>query len=155
MSCMSELQIHTQLANLSASLGCLRLLQIWSHPAVAQSIPSIPCVMADHASMRLGAAQEEAELAADIAAGAEPIPGTPLPPEPTMDEVLAEGLKRLHTKPTWKLWHWTLDGEEFYDADSFRWALEDEKCHGDGDDCSCFVCYMLVLALAMQSAWRS
>lgn len=40
-----------------------------------------------------------------------------------MDEVLEEGLSRLQNKPTWKLWHWPLDGEEFYDADSFRWVL--------------------------------
>ena len=68
------------------------------------------------------AAQEEVELAAEIAAGAEPIPGTPLPPEPTLDEVLEEGLSRLQDKPTWKLWNWPLDGEVFYDADSFRYC---------------------------------
>ena len=66
------------------------------------------------------AAQEEAELAAEIAAGAEPIPGTPLPPAPTLDELLDEGLSRCQSKPTWKLWIWPVVGQDFYDADSFR-----------------------------------
>ena len=66
------------------------------------------------------AAIDEAEFAAEIAAGAEPIPGAPLGPEPTMDEVLEEGLTRLTTRPTWKRWQWPLSGQEFYDADSFR-----------------------------------
>ena len=66
------------------------------------------------------AAIEEAEFAAEIAAGAEPIPGAPLAPEPTMDEVLEEGISRLHERSTWKLWQWPLASKEFTDADSFR-----------------------------------
>ena len=67
---------------------------------------------------------EEAEFAAEIAAGAEPIPGAPIAQEPTMDEVLEEGLARLQTKPTWKRWQWPLSGQEFNDADSFRCACD-------------------------------
>jgi uncharacterized membrane protein YgcG len=35
-----------------------------------------------------------------------------------LEEVLAEGLRRLNNQDTWKVWQF--DGQEFYDADSFR-----------------------------------
>ncbi|WIA33521.1 hypothetical protein OEZ86_006646 [Tetradesmus obliquus] len=35
-----------------------------------------------------------------------------------LEEVLAEGLRRLNNQDTWKVWQF--DGQEFYDADAFR-----------------------------------
>ena len=40
--------------------------------------------------------------------------------EPSLEEVLDEGVRRLKEKETWKLWTWPLDGTEFFDADAFR-----------------------------------
>lgn len=36
-------------------------------------------------------------------------------------EVLAEGVSRLREKSTWKVWQWPAGGQEFFDAESFRW----------------------------------
>ncbi len=41
--------------------------------------------------------------------------------EPTLDDVLEEGIRRLQEKNTWKLWQWPTGGKEFYDADTFRY----------------------------------
>ncbi|EFJ48600.1 hypothetical protein VOLCADRAFT_104654 [Volvox carteri f. nagariensis] len=51
--------------------------------------------------------------------------GEPLDPallelEPSMEDVLEEGIKRLKEKGTWKLWHWPADNAALYDAESFR-----------------------------------
>ena len=40
--------------------------------------------------------------------------------EPSLEEVLDEGVKRLRERSTWKLWTWPMDGTEFVDADAFR-----------------------------------
>ncbi len=40
--------------------------------------------------------------------------------EPTLEEVLDEGVRRLKDKGTWKLWSWMPEGEEFFDAEAFR-----------------------------------
>lgn len=39
-------------------------------------------------------------------------------PDTSLEEVLEEGLRRQRSKETWKVWQF--DGQEFYDADSFR-----------------------------------
>lgn len=40
--------------------------------------------------------------------------------EPTLEEILDEGARRLKERSTWKLWAWPLDNQEFVDADAFR-----------------------------------
>ena len=40
--------------------------------------------------------------------------------EPSLEEVIDEGVRRIKDKGTWKLWQWPNDHTEFYDADSFR-----------------------------------
>ncbi|KAG1660965.1 hypothetical protein FOA52_005590 [Chlamydomonas sp. UWO 241] len=40
--------------------------------------------------------------------------------EPTLEEVLDEGVRRLGERGTWKLWSWMAECEEFYDAEAFR-----------------------------------
>ncbi|GIL82776.1 hypothetical protein Vretimale_8343 [Volvox reticuliferus] len=51
--------------------------------------------------------------------------GEPLDPallelEPSIEDVLDEGIKRLQEKGTWKLWQWPADNAALYDAESFR-----------------------------------
>ncbi|GLI67376.1 hypothetical protein VaNZ11_011557 [Volvox africanus] len=51
--------------------------------------------------------------------------GEPLDPallelEPSIEDVLEEGIKRLQDKGTWKLWQWPADNAALYDAESFR-----------------------------------
>ncbi|GLC41576.1 hypothetical protein PLESTM_001216400 [Pleodorina starrii] len=51
--------------------------------------------------------------------------GEPLDPallelEPSIEDVLEEGIKRLKEKGTWKLWQWPADNSALYDAESFR-----------------------------------
>lgn len=51
--------------------------------------------------------------------------GEPLDPallelEPSIEDVLEEGVKRLKEKGTWKLWQWPPDNAALYDAESFR-----------------------------------
>lgn len=62
------------------------------------------------------AAAEEAEFAAEHPHTA--ITGIKL--EPSLEDILEEGIKRLKEKGTWKLWKWPRTGEEFYDAETFR-----------------------------------
>lgn len=40
--------------------------------------------------------------------------------EPSLEEILDEGVARLKERSTWKLWTWTPDGQEFTDAEAFR-----------------------------------
>lgn len=37
-----------------------------------------------------------------------------------LEEILDEGVRRLDTQTTWKVWQWQPDQMEFYDAESFR-----------------------------------
>ncbi|GFR52505.1 hypothetical protein Agub_g15080 [Astrephomene gubernaculifera] len=51
--------------------------------------------------------------------------GEPLDPallelEPSIEDVLEEGIRRLKEKGTWKLWQWPADNTSVYDAESFR-----------------------------------
>lgn len=51
--------------------------------------------------------------------------GEPLDPallelEPSIEDVLEDGVKRLKEKGTWKLWQWPADGAEMFDAEAFR-----------------------------------
>ncbi len=43
-----------------------------------------------------------------------------LEPEPSMDEVLEQGVQRLQDKGTWKLWQWAPDNLELFEAEAFR-----------------------------------
>ena len=43
-----------------------------------------------------------------------------MPMDRTLEEVLDEGVQRLKQRPTWKLWTWTPETEEFYEAEVFR-----------------------------------
>ena len=60
--------------------------------------------------------------------------------EPSIEELLETGLKRLEEKPTWKLWQWPPEQKEFLDADSFRcnstackaYTTLGQKVHGTG-----------------------
>ncbi len=65
------------------------------------------------------AAAEEAEFAAEHPHTAI----TAINLEPTLEDILEEGVKRLQEKGTWKLWQWPRDGRKFYEADSFRQIL--------------------------------
>ncbi|KAK9806100.1 hypothetical protein WJX72_001362 [[Myrmecia] bisecta] len=67
------------------------------------------------------------------AAEAELSDGQPLPInlEPTPEEILEEGIKRLQDKSTWKVWQWPLGSKEFFDADSFRRCVEEEHIEED------------------------
>ncbi len=47
--------------------------------------------------------------------------------EPTMEEVLEEGVNRLKARSTWKLWTWPLDQKEFTDAEAFRQHITDKQ----------------------------
>ena len=40
--------------------------------------------------------------------------------EPTLEEVLEEGVSRLKDRTTWKLWTWPIDQKEFLDGEAFR-----------------------------------
>jgi hypothetical protein len=46
--------------------------------------------------------------------------------EPTLEEVLDEGVSRLKERATWKLWSWPAEQKEFQDADSFRQFMVDK-----------------------------
>ena len=39
----------------------------------------------------------------------------------SLAEVLTEGAGRLLENNTWKVWQWPAGGQEFFDAESFRW----------------------------------
>eukprot|EP00884_Botryococcus_braunii_P009363 jgi/Botrbrau1/18428/Bobra.0072s0020.2 len=71
---------------------------------------------------RKQAAAEEAEFAAEhphtaITAGSR---------EPTLEDVLEEGIKRLKEKETWKLWQWPSNGRNFTEPVSFRtWVVQE------------------------------
>jgi hypothetical protein len=50
--------------------------------------------------------------------------------EPSLEEVLDEGVTRLKERPTWKLWTWRLDNnnnKEFTDAESFRQHITEKN----------------------------
>jgi hypothetical protein len=40
--------------------------------------------------------------------------------ETSMEEIVEEGVARLKTKNTWKIWQWSADGQEFFEAEAFR-----------------------------------
>lgn len=40
--------------------------------------------------------------------------------ESPLEEILDEGVRRLDSQTTWKVWQWQPDQMEFYDAESFR-----------------------------------
>lgn len=42
--------------------------------------------------------------------------------EPTVEELLEEGIKRLHSRDTWKLWKWPNSDKVFYTPDEFKCA---------------------------------
>ena len=65
------------------------------------------------------AAAEAAELEAETGEPGE-IPWVNL--EPTVDELLEEGIKRLHSRDTWKLWKWPNSDKVFYSPDEFKCA---------------------------------
>ncbi|KXZ54862.1 hypothetical protein GPECTOR_4g934 [Gonium pectorale] len=71
-----------------------------------------------------GRAKQIAEAARKQAVADAP-EGEPLDPallelEPSIEDVLEEGIKRLKEKGTWKLWQWPTDNAAMYDAESFR-----------------------------------
>jgi hypothetical protein len=40
--------------------------------------------------------------------------------DPTFEEVLDEGIKRLVARGTWKIWSWPPDGLDFLESEQFR-----------------------------------
>jgi Ubiquitin carboxyl-terminal hydrolase len=65
-------------------------------------------------------AASEAELAEAAAAGQ-----VILTFDPTLDEVLDEGLERSKASGTWKVWHWPPDKAEFKDTEAFKEHMEE------------------------------
>ena len=43
-----------------------------------------------------------------------------MPYDRTLEEVLDEGIQRLKQRPTWKLWTWAPETDEFFEAEAFR-----------------------------------
>ncbi len=66
------------------------------------------------------AAAEAAELEAETGEPGE-IPWA-VNLEPTVEELLEEGIKRLHSRDTWKLWKWPNSDKVFYTPDEFKCA---------------------------------
>lgn len=50
---------------------------------------------------------------------------------PGFEEVLDEGIRRLRSHGTWKLWSWMSEGEEFYDAEAFRNFLTEKHIRAE------------------------
>ncbi|CAD7697548.1 unnamed protein product [Ostreobium quekettii] len=46
--------------------------------------------------------------------------------EPRVAEILATGLQRIATDPTWKIWRWGAEGKPYTDAEAFRKDVEEE-----------------------------
>jgi hypothetical protein len=50
----------------------------------------------------------------------EPLDPSLLELEPSIEDILKEGMKRLKDRKTWKVWQWLPDGTELYEAEAFR-----------------------------------
>ena len=68
-------------------------------------------------------ALSEAARAQAVEAG--DVVGAELSAEASLEEVLEEGLRRMHERGTWKVWQF--DGREFEDAEAFRAHVHDGK----------------------------
>ncbi|BDA41097.1 probable inactive ubiquitin carboxyl-terminal hydrolase 54 at C-terminar half [Coccomyxa sp. Obi] len=77
------------------------------------------------ARLRRQAAAEAAELEAETGEPGE-IPWA-VNLEPTVEELLEEGIKRLHSRDTWKLWKWPNSDKVFYTPDEFKRFIEEEQ----------------------------
>ena len=77
----------------------------------------ICCFSFPYHSVHAAAAEMRAEQAAQLAVGETPLPYTY---EPTLDELVSVGIRRLQENRTWKLWKWPPAAKEFLSAKDFK-----------------------------------